>query len=425
MGALSITQIKEVKPTGKQQTLNDGQGLQLRISQGGSSYIWFYQYRHPTNGLKQRIEYGSYPLVSIDDARLSHLKTKKLLKQGIDPLELREQQRLEAEHKRLMLEQEKTRLENTIEVLCWRWFNNYVIRNRRDPQYAKRLIEVDIIPALGKVVVTDARRDQLVGTIEDIVARGSPGQAREVLSVLKQIFAYGEQVGVVELSPITSVKAATLIGKKKARKRNLTLDEVRAVWLTLPNLGLSEQTVLAIKLLLVTGQRRGELISARWEHIDWETLIWAIPTSKNGKSNKVPLSLLAKQLFRELELLAMGSPWCFPGQNGEHMDEKSITRAVARKQPFFLLNGINIPHWTPHDLRRTAETQMLALGVPPHIAKLATNHTIKTGVSAVFGIYAHYDYLTEIRQAMTLWAERIDSLFTGDKIVPLPVAKRG
>ena len=58
MGLLSSAKIKAVKPTGKQQTLNDGQGLQLRISHGGSSYTWFYQYRHPTTGQKQRIEYG-------------------------------------------------------------------------------------------------------------------------------------------------------------------------------------------------------------------------------------------------------------------------------------------------------------------------------------------------------------------------------
>ena len=305
MGLLSSAKIKAVKPTGKQQTLNDGQGLQLRISHGGSSYTWFYQYRHPTTGQKQRIEYGSYPQLSLADARLLHLETKGLLKQSIDPLELREQQRLEAECKRLELEREKTRQENTIEVLCWRWFNNYVMRARRRPEYAKRVIEVDIIPVLGKAVVSEVRRAQLIGAIEDIVARGSPGQAREVLLILKQIFAYGEQVGVAEVSPISSIKASILLGKKEARDRFLTLDEVRALWLALPDLGLTEQTVLAIKLLLVTGQRRGELISAKWEHIDWDTLIWTIPVSKNGKPNKAPLSPLAERLFRELNLLAM------------------------------------------------------------------------------------------------------------------------
>lgn len=425
MGQLKSTEIPAKKPNGKQQILIDGQGLHLRISPNGNSRVWFYQYRHPTTGQKYRIEYGSYPQVSLADARLLHLQAKGLLKQGIDPLELREQQRLEAEHNRLELEREKARQANTIEALCWRWFNNYAMRARRRPEYAKRVIEVDIIPVLGKVVISEVRRDQLIGSIEDIAARGSPGLAREVLLILKQIFAYGEQVGVVEVSPIASSKASRLLGKKVARDRNLTLDEIRTVWLTLPNLGLSEQTVLAIKLLLGTGQRRGEVVSARWEHIDWDTLIWTIPVSKNGKPHKVPLSPLAERLFRELNFLAMGSPWCFPGKDDKHLAEKSITRAVARKQSYFQIDGNCIPHWTPHDLRCTAMTQMLALGVPPHIAELATNHTISTGVSAVFGVYAHYDYLAEIRQGLNLWAERIESLIAGDKVVPLPVTKRG
>jgi len=425
MGLLRDTTIKATKPTGELQTLNDGQGLQLRISPRGNSFTWFYQYRHPVSKEKRRIEYGSYPQLTLAAARALHLKTKGLLKQGIDPHELREQERQEAERQRLELERKKAKQANTIEALCWRWFNNYITRARRRPDYVKRLIEVDIVPVLGKLVATEASRAQLVGAVEDIIARGSPGQAREVLASLKQMFSYGEQVGVIETSPIANIKTSMLVGKKKPRERFLTLDEIRAVWLELPNTGLTEHTILALKLLLVTGQRRGEVMAARWEHIDWEARTWTLPQTKNGKPHTVPLSPLAERLFRELETLSEGSLWCFPGKDGEHIIEKSITRAVARKQDCFQVNDKTIPHWTPHDLRRTAMTQMLSLGVPPHVAERATNHTISTGVSDVFGVYARYDYQAEIRQAMNQWAERIESLLAGDKVVPLPVAKRG
>ena len=425
MGLLKDSTIKATKPTGKQQTLNDGQGLQLRISHGGNSYTWFYQYRHPVTKEKRRIDYGSYPQLSLATARAQHLATKGLLKQGTDPLELREQQRTEAECQRLALEREKAKQENTIEALAWRWFNNYITRARRDPDYTKRMIEVDIVPALGRLVAAEASRAQLVGAIEDIIARGSPGQAREVLAAMKQMFSYGEQVGIIEASPIANIKASMLVGKRKPRDRFLTLDEIRAVWLELPNTGLTQHIILALKLLLVTGQRRGELMAARWEHIDWQAMTWHLPQTKNDKPHTVPLSPLAESLFRELETLAQDSPWCFPGKDGEHIIEKSVTRAVSRKQECFKVNDKPIPHWTPHDLRRTAETQMLALGVPPHVAERATNHTIKTGVSDVFGVYARYDYQSEIRQAMEQWAERIETLLAGEKVIPLPIAKRG
>ena len=425
MGLLKDSTIKATKPTGKQQTLNDGQGLQLRISHGGNSYTWFYQYRHPVTKEKRRIDYGSYPQLSLATARAQHLATKGLLKQGTDPLELREQQRTEAECQRLALEREKAKQENTIEALAWRWFNNYITRARRDPDYTKRMIEVDIVPALGRLVAAEASRAQLVGAIEDIIARGSPGQAREVLAAMKQMFSYGEQVGIIEASPIANIKASMLVGKRKPRDRFLTLDEIRAVWLELPNTGLTQHIILALKLLLVTGQRRGELMAARWEHIDWQAMTWHLPQTKNDKPHTVPLSPLAESQFRELETLAQDSPWCFPGKDGEHIIEKSVTRAVSRKQECFKVNDKPIPHWTPHDLRRTAETQMLALGVPPHVAERATNHTIKTGVSDVFGVYARYDYQSEIRQAMEQWAERIETLLAGEKVIPLPIAKRG
>ncbi len=424
MGLLTNAAIKAAKPNGKQQTLNDGLGLQLRISHSGNSLTWFYQYRHPVTKEKRRVEYGSYPQLSLTDARSIHLATKGLIKQGIDPLEQRDQQRLEADHRRLELEREKNKQENTIEALAWRWFNNYIIRSRRRPEYMKRMIEVDIVPPLGKLVAAEAGRSQLVGAIEDIISRGSPGQAREVLAAIKQMFNYGEQVGIIDVSPIANIKASMLVGKRKPRERFLTLEEIRAVWLELPNTGLTKHTILAIKLLLITGQRRGELMSARWEHIDWEAQTWTIPQTKNNKSHTVPLSPLAEKLFLELESLSDGSPWCFPGKDGKHITEKSITRAVGRKQENFKVNDKSLPHWTPHDLRRTAMTQMLSLGVPPHVAELATNHTISTGVSDVFGVYARYDYQTEIRQAMNQWAERIESLFAGDKVVPLPIAKR-
>ena len=424
MGLLTNATIKAAKPNGKQQTLTDGQGLQLRISHNGNSLTWFYQYRHPVTKEKRRIEYGSYPQLSLTAARSLHLATKGLIKQGVDPLEQREQQRLEAEHRRIELEREKNKQENTIEALAWRWFNNYILRHRRRPEYIKRMIEVDIVPTLGKIVATDAKRSQLVGAIESIIARDSPGQAREVLAAIKQMFNYGEQVGIIEVSPIANIKASMLVGKRKARERFLTLEEIRAVWLELPNTGLTEHTILAIKLLLVTGQRRGEVMAARWEHIDWEARTWTLPQTKNDKPHTVPLSPLAENLFLELEILADGSPWCFPGKGGKHITEKSVTRAVDRKQECFKVNGKQVEHWTPHDLRRTAMTQMLSLGVPPHVAERATNHTISTGVSDVFGVYARYDYQTEIRQAMNQWAVRIESLFAGEKVVPLPIANR-
>lgn len=425
MGLLTNSAIKAAKPNGRQQTLNDGQGLQLRISQSGHALTWFYQYRHPVNKEKRRIEYGAFPQLSLAAARAAHLQAKGMLKQGIDPIEQRELERIALEQNRLQQERELANQENSLAALCERWYRNYALRERRRPESARRTIEADIIPSVGNLPAAKASRAQLIGAIEEIAGRGSPAQAREVLVLLKQILAYGEQVGVIDASPIANVKAASLVGKKKARDRVLSLDEIRAVWQQLPDTGLTVPTILAIKLLLVTGQRRGELIGARWEHINRDRRTWTIPETKNGKTHTIPLSFLAEKLFDELALFAGASPWCFAGKTDDsHLTDKAITRAVARKREQLTMNNENIPPWSPHDLRRTAATQMAALGVAPHIIERILNHTVSSGVSAVFGVYARHDYMEEMREALDLWAERIVSLMAGDKVIPLPTAKR-
>jgi integrase len=140
-----------------------------------------------------------------------------------------------------------------------------------------------------------------------------------------------------------------------------------------------ERFASAILILLLTGQRRGELALARWSHIDFEGATWEIPdeNAKGGRGHVVPLTDWVVEEFRALQREAEGSPWVLPaGDRAKHIDPKQLTRSVAKCQDRFKVRGI--AEFTLHDLRRTCRTGLAKLKVPPHIAERVLNHAQET-----------------------------------------------
>jgi integrase len=162
-----------------------------------------------------------------------------------------------------------------------------------------------------------------------------------------------------------------------------------------------------IHVLLLTGQRRGELALARWSHIDFERATWEIPdeNAKGGRGHIVPLAPWAVEEFRALQRLAKRSPWVLPAEDGEgSLDPKQLTRSTAKCQSRFKARGIS--EFTLHDLRRTCRTGLSRLKVLPHIAERVLNHAQER----IPGTYDRYEYLDEKREALEKWATHLASL---------------
>jgi integrase len=171
-------------------------------------------------------------------------------------------------------------------------------------------------------------------------------------------------------------------------------------------------TALALKLQLVTAQRRGEVISMRWEDVSDD--IWTIPAehSKNGLPHRVPLSPLALELLGEAKQLAE-SPWVFPGlKPTAHLGGNSVNHALQHSREVLKLSDL-----TPHDLRRTAATYLAGLRVPRLVIAKILNHS-ERGVTAV---YDRHSYDEEKRQALDAWSQRLHAIVHGnrDKVVSL------
>lgn len=245
---------------------------------------------------------------------------------------------------------------------------------------------------------------EVIELLDKIVSRGSKVQANRVAALLTQLFKFGIHRGIVDTSPVMLLYRPG--GKEKPRERALS-DKELAAFLKEEDLTKTDRLRHALNILLFTGQRRGELAAAKWEHIDLRHKTWVIPdeNTKTGKGHAVPLSALAVAEFKALHALAGKSAYVWPDESGKGpADPKLITRGLARCLKRFKAAGIEA--FTAHDLRRTCRTGLARLKVVPHVAERVLNHAQEK----IPGTYDVHDYMSEKRKALDRWAAHLEGL---------------
>ena len=194
------------------------------------------------------------------------------------------------------------------------------------------------------------------------------------------------------------------------RDRVLSDDEVRQFWNALPTAISSPEVQQILRLSLVTGQRVGEVAGLTAKELNLRTGVWIIPGSrtKNGHPHSVPLSRLAVSLIQTL----IDSR---PLPDKPLVNSTVIATLVGRAQAKF-----GLPHFTAHDLRRSALTKLAELGVPPIVLGHIANHRTTTKAGITLGVYVQYEYEQEKRQALELWSDRLQGIVSGGAdIVPI------
>lgn len=285
-----------------------------------------------------------------------------------------------------------------------------------------------LISELGHFKARDIKRKQLIDLLDGIVERGAPVTANRVHALLSQLFTWAAAKDLIPASPMAGVERPG--GEERPRQRVLTADEIKAFWTKLPAADMAEPTRLALKLLLVTAQRRGELTFAKWSHFDLGGQQWTIPVEllktsharrAEPEPHAVPLSPLAVELLGELHKLTGEGSHVLPARadkrNDRSYSERVLSRAVRENAKHF-----GIAHFTPHDLRRTAASFMTKIGVPSLHVEKVLNHS--TGDIAE--VCDRHDYLPERRIALEKWATHLQDLLAGKerKIIPLPRSDR-
>ena len=259
-------------------------------------------------------------------------------------------------------------------------------------------------PVLGEKKLAGIRRVDVIEVLEDLAAK-HPRQAGLLLNYTKQLFSWAEDRELIETSPVASLKASKigqgLAGTKRARV--LSDAEIRSLWsLTEPPEGMHVVTLVALKLILVTGQRPGEVAGMRWDEI--RNGLWTVPAQRRGKTedeHTVPLTKTAERLLSEARAVSSdGAEHVFEVHKGVPISTSAMGKAVKRCADAL---GIEEPRWKPHDLRRTMRTGLAAAGVSENVAETTIGH-VRQGIA---GVYDRYGYDAEKRAALEAWERRL------------------
>ena len=259
------------------------------------------------------------------------------------------------------------------------------------------------------------RRSDILRTLNAAVDRGAPVQANRILEIVRKMFNWAASRDYVEHSPCFGVKKPT---KELPRERNLSPEEVRLI-LRLVEEGyidgegrrvwMDKPLRIAIKLLLLTGQRPGEVAEALQAEFDLDEAVWTIPGSrtKNGRLHRVLLLPRAHALVKEAMALALGGVFLFPATSWTRAGKpgvKSIGDTAVCDALKRVLPGANIENVRPHDFRESVATGLASIGVDEVVISALLNH-ISGGVTRRH--YNRYRYEKEKREALQAWQEEL------------------
>ena len=383
--------IKNLQPEKSWFEKTESSGLAVRVLPS-SNKSWIY--RFTLNSTRYKMTLGKYPGISLKQARELQKNAENLKDQGINPIEYSTQQKLKLNH--------------TVKNLTLSWYSAYIEKNRKQPQQIKQLIHADIIPLLGDLPLEKIRSIDITKALDHIVNRGAPVHANKVLSTLKQAFNYAVSRGELSENPAVNIRARDIGGIEKPRERFLTLEEIKKLWLFLESNDskISLALKIAIKIILLTGVRTAELRLAEWSEFDFAQSIWIIPAkhTKNSLTMKIHLSPQTKLLFEQLRALS-DSCSVLPGlKNLQPITDKALPKAVNRIQ-----DRLNIPQWTPHDLRRTFATQLgEALQVDPVVIEKCLGHKMPK----IMATYNKNEMLPQRKDALNRWGEFLENLLS-------------
>ena len=393
---LTIAKIKNTKSKDKPYKLGDGRGMYLLVNSNGSRW-WRYKYRF--GGKEKLLALGTYPDVSLKEARNRFDDARKLLAEGKDPSAVRKAAK----------QAKKLSVGNIFEMVARefiekqanRWSKTYV-------QGFRRRLELNVFPALGNRPIAEIEAPELLGVLRFIEERGAYDLAHRLLQMCGQVFRYGVATGRCARDPSSDLRGA-LTSHKKQHMAAVRPEEFPELLAKIDAYDGEAQTRLALQLLARTFVRTNELIGAEWREFDIENAMWIVPEGrmKMNTEHIVPLSRQALILLKDLRMLNGESRYVFTGRNPHrYMSNNTMLYALYRMGYKSRMTG--------HGFRSMASTILNEQSrFRPDAIERQLAHCER---NTVRGAYNRAEYLEERRELMQWWADYLDHL-RGEKVV--------
>lgn len=373
----------------KRYMIRDSRSLWLAVLPSGrKAWRWRWQDR----GKSVTSTLGFWPAMTAEAARARRDELDAVNRSGGDP-------------RQMLRRQVFAKL--TVREFGNRYLAEVAGKKRKHPETMKRCLERDIYPRLGARWLDQVTGREVQTLVFGKRDAGKPAAAAAMRNVIKQVWEYAQVCGLTEANPAQAAPVRFLL-QRKARSRALSGEELSVFFAALNRTPLGQDVKIALELILLTMCRKGELLLARRTHVNLERAVWEIPPEANkiGQAQIVYLSRQAAERFRLLMTGDKRVTVVLPARNALHtpMGAAVLNRALARVE-----TGCGIAHFTVHDLRRTAATQLTEMGWDAEVVEKALGHTIK----GVRGIYNRAQFAGQRREMLQAWADYLDGLKAG------------
>ncbi|EAA6834103.1 tyrosine-type recombinase/integrase [Salmonella enterica] len=391
---LTDTEIRKAKPTEKEFTLWDGDGLFLRIKPSGKK-IWHLGYTVPLTKKRAKMSLGFYPYLTLAQARALRDEYLSLLAQGIDPQSHNEQK----------AQALKDATEHTFQTVAKKWLDEKIRTSGISQDHAKdiwRSLERNIFPTLGDIPIKEIRPKMLKQHLDPIEQRGVLETLRRIISRLNEIFRYAATEELIEFNPADNL-TQRFSKPKKQNMPALPPSELPRFIVALANASIRLETRLLIEWQLLTWVRPGEAVRARWTDIDEENRFWNIPAEfmKMKRPHKVPLSKEAMRILESMKPISGHREWVFPSIKAplSHMHEQTANAAIIRMG----FGGELVAHGM-RSIARTAAEEAGKFRI--EVLEAALAHSKKDEIIAA---YNRAEYLAERIELMQWWSDYVQS----------------
>lgn len=399
---LNDLRIRKTSPADKPLRIADGGGLFIEIRPSGGK-LWRYAYR--LHGKQKLLALGSYPEVSLAEAREKHAAARKLVQAGNDPVLAKAQDQARA----------AVEGENTFQAIAGEW------RDARWREWGesrraqvKRYLDTVLFPAVGNRPIRSLTSADMLAVVRGAEKRGA-SVALLVHEIASSVFSYAIVTLRADTDPLLPIRGAV---KRPAPVHAKAHDSAALsdLYSRVKVYTGSVVTRIAIELLMLTFVRTAELRGARWAEFDVEAKLWTIPAARMKKRRKhiVPLSQPAVDLLVELRPFTGDSELLFPNIRtpGKTMSRMTINRAIEYM-------GLSVGAITGHDFRATASTHLHEKGWADEIVDMQLAHASDDKTAAA---YNHARYLKQRTEMMDYWGTYLAGRKSAAK--PLDTAAR-
>lgn len=387
-------------------------GLVLRISPTGVK-AWCYMYRPQGSRRLRRLKLGTYPALTLAKARTKALESRRSVEvKGEDPASLK------AAWKEI----------KSFEHLAQWYLTDYAMKHKRPKSWAEdaRIIKKELLPAWRDRKAHDVSRADVRALLRAVAERPAPVMANRVLALISRIYTRALEEDIPGIVANPALRLPKPGGDEQGRVRLLIDDEIRRLWAVLEDVkrlkrrgdedeetaAISPMIARGLQVLLLTGQRPGEVFRMKWEHVGLEAKWWELPetATKNQVAHRVPLTDRVVALLQEAKDQGPdGSKWVFAGIKGGSVAARALKAgselARAKDEHGELLLPFSFHR---HDLRRTCATNLAKAGVSNATISRVLNH-VDRGPRAT-AIYQRYEFDAEKRAALEAWDRRFAAI---------------